>query len=437
MNKEIKQNISLSRKTTLIFVAVFVIETFLFIISLSLSVRSLKRESTYSLINNYLESAKTIAVNAGIDKVESIQSEELITVVVYSDGTYDSTKLLDYLSSDEIHTLIDRFQQLQEDYYESSIELPTGTMFYGFVQTENNEIICCFSNGDYLNSAAFNTLSYILILFVVVFVLGDFIIILWMRTLVQRVNRLCDFVSNMPQNNYRNIYIDDGDDEIETLSYKIDEMRRRIVRDEVSKEAMLQNISHDLKTPIAVIRSYAEAIGDGIEDVSKTEIIIEQSLKLDKKVKGLIEFNKLEYSLASSGLDEVDMHPIIDKVVDNYKHMASTKGIEFEVSYDDSRLPGKQENYFTVVENIVENALRYARTIIKIELKEGILSIFNDGDPIDKEFIVNGFRPYEKGHAGKFGLGMSIVAKTLDYFNMSLEVKNENQGVIFIIKPNE
>lgn len=61
------------------------------------------------------------------------------------------------------------------------------------------------------------------------------------------------------------------------------------------------------------------------------------------------------------------------------------------------------------------------------------MRIYNDGEHIDEQFIKNSFKPYEKGSKGEFGLGMSIVKKTVDFFNMQLIVKNEPIGVSFII----
>ena len=60
--------------------------------------------------------------------------------------------------------------------------------------------------------------------------------------------------------------------------------------------------------------------------------------------------------------------------------------------------------------------------------------IYNDGEAIDEQFLNSVFRPYEKGSKGQFGLGMSIVKKTIDFFGMNLSVRNEEGGgVSFII----
>ena len=67
----------------------------------------------------------------------------------------------------------------------------------------------------------------------------------------------------------------------------------KLKNNEDTKKEMIQNLGHDLKTPIAVIRSYAEAIQDGIEGVESTDLIIKQSDLLNKKVKQIIEYSKI------------------------------------------------------------------------------------------------------------------------------------------------
>lgn len=72
-------------------------------------------------------------------------------------------------------------------------------------------------------------------------------------------------------------------------------MRNEILHNESTKQEMLQNISHDFKTPIAVIKSYAEAIEDGMADKSDAKIIQNQCTNLQHKVTTLLQYNRLEY----------------------------------------------------------------------------------------------------------------------------------------------
>ena len=195
---------------------------------------------------------------------------------------------------------------------------------------------------------------------------------------------------------------------------------------------MLQNLSHDFKTPIAVIKSYAEAIQDGVESKDALKIIIEQADNLRNKVNRLLQYNSLEYLTKDKEFEYVNMYELINEVVLSYKYQTN---INFILDLEEGIIfKGYRENWSTVISNIVDNAKRFAKTEIKIILRESRIRIYNDGDPIDEQFLNSVFKPYEKGSKGEFGLGMSIVMKTVDFFGMNLSVRNEEYGgVSFII----
>ena len=201
---------------------------------------------------------------------------------------------------------------------------------------------------------------------------------------------------------------------------------------EATKQEMFQNLSHDFKTPISVIKSYAEGMEDGIIDLKGAKTIAEQAEKLEQKVLRLLEYNKLEYIASDLELEDIKMKEVVRQVLKDYKVLL--QDINVSVKLDDSTFKGIKENYITVVSNILDNATRYAKTKIIITLKNGTLSFYNDGAPIEEKYITNLFKPYEKGTKGQFGLGMSIVQKTVNRFGYKLSVKNVRGGVLFRIE---
>lgn len=147
---------------------------------------------------------------------------------------------------------------------------------------------------------------------------------------------------------------------------------------------MLQNISHDFKTPIAVIKSYAEAQQDGMADEDSSRIIIAQAEILKNKVNRLLQYNSLEYLSKDREFEDVNMKDVIEEVIQGYRFQTDLI-IDLDLN-EDVYFRGYRENYTTVVDNIVDNARRYAKTKIKIVLKKDRLRIYNDGEPMDESF---------------------------------------------------
>ena len=230
-------------------------------------------------------------------------------------------------------------------------------------------------------------------------------------------------------------------DEIGSLSKSIEHMRKALIKSDESEQWMLQNISHELKTPVMVIRSYAEAVGDGIfpkgDLKSSMKIISGETERLEKRIKDLLYLSKLEYlSKHEATYESINIRVIVEDVVDRFKY--ANANINWNINLIDMNFQGIKEQWVVVIENILDNQIRYARGEIKISMKQRdrftYLCIHNDGEPIPKEAISKVFDKFEKGSAGKFGLGMAIVKYIVEFHKGEIYAENENEGVSFYIK---
>ena len=423
----------------IIILTVFLSELFLFTFSLSFATEKLVKEVTEIRLDDYLKSANLLdSGDGGNLEFDSAAGDYIECIIINLDpdniGEYSYTKtdkIDELLTKEEIENLVKEAYYAIPNITHGDIKHSNQNVYYAYALTRySNTVAIGICSDDYLNSSIFDLIVIVVILYTLIFFIAALVTLVWVALLVKRLNKLSKFVTDMPDEDYKKEYVDDGNDEIYKLSLQIEGMRTRILKDETTKQAMLQNVSHDLKTPIAVIRSYTEAIEDGVEDLNATEIILEQCDKLEKKVKSFIQFNRLEY-LNDEANDPVLIKEIIEKIVSAHKHIVH---VEINTQLDNSVFYGRYENYYTVCENIIENAVRYSKSVIDIKLDNGVLVIYNDGKHIDEKFIEEGFKPYEKGSEGKFGLGMSIVCRTLEIFGMQLIVKNEDVGVSFTIK---
>lgn len=307
--------------------------------------------------------------------------------------------------------------------------------YYYYTIKSDKVVKIAISDDSYINKTKTAILTSIFPIVLVTCLLVGLILTAWSSFIVRKIEKLKDKIDNIDNPLYHHEIDFEMDDEIRSLALAIEDMRLSLINQEEYRNQMYQNISHDFKTPLTVIKSYIEAVEDGVEDeTTALNVIKEQTSKLEQKVHSLLYLNKLDYLKDSKNIEivPVDMEKIITEEVEKFKF--HRKDINFIVDIDKkSRYFGTEEHWETILDNLLSNFIRYATTTIKITAKQNKLVLYNDGDNIDKDFLEGIFTPFRKGIKGEFGLGLSIVKKTLNIMNYDIKVVNEKRGVSFII----
>lgn len=230
-------------------------------------------------------------------------------------------------------------------------------------------------------------------------------------------------------------------DEIGKLADSVEQLRVQLIRQDDAERAFLQNVSHELKTPVMVIRSFAQAIRDGIYPKGNLDssigVIDEEGERLENKIKNLLYFSKLNYmSNHELAIEEFPLDILIRDVIDRLTWYR--KDINWKIDLENIYISGDKDQWRVIIENLIDNQIRYSDTQIIVNLfsdDQGIsLEIQNDGPPIEDHIVDNLFTEYKKGHKGEFGLGLAIVARILKLHDSSISVSNEKDGVKFTIK---
>ena len=307
--------------------------------------------------------------------------------------------------------------------------------YYYYKIVNEDAIKIAISDDRYIDITKTRILSAILPIIVITCLMISLVLILWSTLIVRKIEKIKDMVDNIDNPNYDSSISFSTDDEIKSLAKAIEDMRITLINQEKYRNRMYQNISHDFKTPLTVIKTYVEAVYDGVEDEKTAlKIIDKQSKKLEQKVHSLLYLNKLDYLMESKNIkiEKVDMNKIINEEIEKFKF--HRKNINFILEKDKKSVYyGTYEHWETVLDNILGNFMRYAKTEIKITLKQNRIVLFNDGEKIDEDFLDVIFTPYRKGIKGEYGLGLSIVKKTLNIINYDIKIKNNKKGVSFII----
>lgn len=311
-----------------------------------------------------------------------------------------------------------------------------GQKYYYYSDYDEGVRRIALTDDTYIKNAREDSIHSIFpIVFITLFVVS-LLLVVWGSSVVKKIERLKQKIDHIEDDNFDHRVLESTNDEIRSLELAIEDMRLSLKKQEEYRNQMYQNISHDFKTPLTVIKSYVEAVEDQVEDIETAlPIIKEQTLKLENKVHSLLYLNKLDYikDMNLISLDEVNIQKIIEESVQKFKYR--NKELEFKViNSSNAKFYGTVDSWETIIDNLLNNAIRYAKKEIKITVKKNQIIVYNDGPNIDTDLIDGIFSRYRKGIKGEFGLGLSIVKKTLQMMGYDITVKNHNKkGVSFVI----
>ena len=427
-----------------LFVSVFVAFVFFF---LNPAIESFSETEMYELLHNS-QNTMIMYLNENPDhQVEIPIDDTSIKVYLYDAETDELTHLVGAGISDSLQKDIRKraIKDLEgtQDYSVKCIETDKETgaqttvnSLYSMTLLKDGRYLVSILADSYQERFQRSLINGIVLMNCCLIGLLFVLLMIWVGSLIISLSQIKGYITKIKNDEHAQLSVK-RNDEIGEVAYALEQMETELARQNREKEEMIQNISHDLKTPIATIKSYSEAIKDGIYPYDTLEksvdVIIEHADRLEKKVKSLILLNKMGYlqdNLPQG--NNLDMSEVIEKAVLSLKVVRpeielipkTDKGVCFH---------GEEEPWRITVENLIDNALRYAKTHIIIELHEDELCVTNDGSHIEEDRMDTLFHPYEKGTDGQFGLGLSIVYRVCTTYGYHIQAENLKDGVCFRI----
>ena len=230
-----------------------------------------------------------------------------------------------------------------------------------------------------------------------------------------------------------------------------EDIKRKEAIDEMRKD-FIANVSHELKTPIALIQGYAEGLNEGLcedEESRKyyTEVIMDESEKMNKMVKQLLTLSSLESGNSILHKENFNMTSLTEGVLSSISILIGEKNVK--VNFDTSRdifLYADEFKIEEVVTNYISNAIHHVNDngTIKIDVSEDesnvYFSVYNTGNQIPEKDLANVWEKFfkvDKAHSrsyGGSGIGLSIVKAIVEAHGGAVKVVNKSDGVEFGFK---
>ncbi len=311
---------------------------------------------------------------------------------------------------------------------------------------------------------------------VAVILIGMILVYLLTGHISRPIVRLANIADRMSHLDFSARYEERREDEIDLLGSSMNQMSRELEQtiqnlrqanlqlqrdidekvkvDEMRKE-FISNVSHELKTPIALIQGYAEGLLEGISEDPESmqyycEVIADEADKMNQLVRKLLTLNQIESGINPMERMDFDLIDMIGGVLHSFNIMIKQKDIT--VDFDASRQVLIRADEFMmeeVVRNYISNAIHHIegdkRLDILVEETERSVkvSVFNTGQPIPEEDLDNVWQKFYKvdkartREYGGNGIGLSIVKAVMDSHGGTCGVYNTDEGVCFWFELNK
>lgn len=204
------------------------------------------------------------------------------------------------------------------------------------------------------------------------------------------------------------------------------------------KDDFVSTVSHELRTPIAILKEGIDLLKNASPDDLKPEhrrivdICHSNSRRMIKMINNLLDMSRFESGHAKMTFSLFDIHPLIKDVMDGFKIDAASKNLEMMITPSQKTLAKKPAHVFgdqsmivQILDNLIGNAVRYAKSIVEVKVLEETgslhVSIFDDGMGIESEnikYLFNKFRQFNRPQGGAgyqgTGLGLAICKEIID-----------------------
>lgn len=347
-----------------------------------------------------------------------------------------------------------KIKQSQEEIYFEKILNPLNnstSLLYGI--KKNNGYVFLFTSLEDIGTTTSLIKSQLIYLTLLTILLSIVIAMFLSRRIAKPISDMTKKATKLADGNYNLVFKNTGINELDELANSLNYLEQEVSKTDTYRRDLMANVSHDLKTPLTMIKAYAEMIKDiTIDDKEKTiknlDVIIEETERLNILVNDILELSKLQNNQDNLDIEEFDIVLLIKDILRRYEIIKETENYNLILESPESIIvKADKKRISQVIYNLINNAVNYTGDDLKVivrlteESKDCLVEIIDTGKGIDEENLQNIWNRYykqEKNHKRNVigtGLGLSIVKNILEQHHFDYGVKSiKNHGTTFYFK---
>ena len=267
-------------------------------------------------------------------------------------------------------------------------------------------------------------------------------------------------MQNISEGDFNTVLEVRGDDEFSTMADNLNQMARDLKElmekereAERTKNELITNVAHDLRTPLTSIIGYLELLSqkpDLPQEIrcKYIDIAFNKARRLEKLIEDLFGFTKLNYGKISMNVTQVDIVKLLEQLLEEFYPSFSEKNLYYELdtNVQSQKIMADADLIARLFDNLINNAIKYGaegkKIIVKIRTDDEIVSIsvVNYGYVIPEEelpLLFNKFYRVEQSrstHTGGTGLGLAIAKNIVDMHGGTIDVKSDLDGTVFTVR---
>lgn len=204
----------------------------------------------------------------------------------------------------------------------------------------------------------------------------------------------------------------------------------RLEENEASQKMFFENASHELKTPLTVIRGYAEGLEKNIipDQVQTGQVIQAQVDKMSSLVENILLLARIEAEVQPLHKEILRMDAFVEDCLLPLEEIIAAKEISVKLNLSPASVSADPDQMDCAITNLLMNAVRYSHGEIRVLCDERHLVIWNSSDPIPAEDVTYLFDRFHTGSKGSTGIGLALAKEIIERHEFQIRAGNENGG---------